>query len=99
MEELIAPIDDIRFDIERDLDEQIGALPLPFPGMDKSGSGTCVFHLKGNCNRGSMCPYRHIKPDRTVVCKHWLRGLCKKGIQNLYNSNILVSLILSYRLS
>ncbi|KPM02653.1 hypothetical protein QR98_0010690 [Sarcoptes scabiei] len=79
MEELIAPIDDIRFDIERDLDEQIGALPLPFPGMDKSGSGTCVFHLKGNCNRGSMCPYRHIKPDRTVVCKHWLRGLCKKG--------------------
>jgi len=25
------------------------------------------------------CPYRHIKGDRTVVCKHWLRGLCKKG--------------------
>ncbi|KAH7636284.1 cleavage and polyadenylation specificity factor subunit 4-like [Dermatophagoides farinae] len=79
MEDLVAPIIDIKFDIERDLDEQIGALPLPFPGMDKSGSATCVFHIRGICQRGSMCPYRHIKPDRTVVCKHWLRGLCKKG--------------------
>lgn len=47
--------------------------------MDKSGAAVCVFHLKGNCERGSACPYRHIKADRTIVCKHWLRGLCKKG--------------------
>ncbi|KAL7677202.1 hypothetical protein ACOME3_003442 [Neoechinorhynchus agilis] len=31
------------------------------------------------CPRGDMCPFRHVKGDRTVVCKHWLRGLCKKG--------------------
>ena len=23
--------------------------------------------------------YPHQRGDRTVVCKHWLRGLCKKG--------------------
>lgn len=30
---------------------------------------------------GGMCPYRHISGEKTVVCKHWLRGLCKKGDQ------------------
>lgn len=79
MEEIVATIGDVVFDIEKDLEEQVGALALPFPGMDKSGSATCVFHLRGSCFRSSMCPYRHIKPDRTIVCKHWLRGLCKKG--------------------
>lgn len=79
MEDIVAPIGNIVFDIERDLNEQVGALPLPFSGMDKSGSATCVFHLRGYCQQGSSCPFRHIKPDRTVVCKHWLRGLCKKG--------------------
>ncbi len=81
MEEIMAAVGSLTFDIERDLEEQIGALPLPFGGMDKSGSATCVFHLKGSCVRAQSCPYRHIKPDRTVVCKHWLRGLCKKGDQ------------------
>lgn len=28
-----------------------------------------------------MCPFRHTKGEKTVVCKHWLRGLCKKGDQ------------------
>jgi hypothetical protein len=28
---------------------------------------------------GTSCPYRHVRGDKTVVCKHWLRGLCKKG--------------------
>lgn len=28
-----------------------------------------------------MCPFRHISGEKTVVCKHWLRGLCKKGDQ------------------
>ena len=79
MEEVVAAVGTVIFDIERDLDEQVGAQPLPFPGMDKSGAATCVFHLRGQCSRGTMCPYRHIKPDRTIVCKHWLRGLCKKG--------------------
>lgn len=80
MEDLVAPIDGIKFEIERFLDEQIGAQPLPFSGMDKSSSATCVFHVTAGCFRGSLCPFRHLKPDRTVVCKHWLRGLCKKGL-------------------
>lgn len=34
MDLMIANVQQIRFKIERDLDEQYGALPLPFPGMD-----------------------------------------------------------------
>jgi len=79
MEEVLAAVEDMAFDVEAALENQIGALPLPFPGMDKSGAAVCVFHLKGSCSRGPSCPFRHIKGDRTVVCKHWLRGLCKKG--------------------
>lgn len=79
MENILATVDDMTFDVEIALENQVGSLPLPFPGMDKSGAAVCVFHLKGSCGRGASCPYRHIKGDRTVVCKHWLRGLCKKG--------------------
>nr|XP_014426973.1 putative cleavage and polyadenylation specificity factor subunit 4-like protein [Pelodiscus sinensis] len=28
-----------------------------------------------------MCPFRHSSGEQTVVCKHWLRGLCKRGDQ------------------
>ena len=28
---------------------------------------------------GSRCQFRHTKRDQSVMCKHWLRGLCKKG--------------------
>ena len=34
MEELLCPVDHIKFDIEYALEHQIGAKPLPFPGMD-----------------------------------------------------------------
>ncbi len=34
MEELIASVKDIKFDIETCLEQQIGIQPLPFPGMD-----------------------------------------------------------------
>lgn len=27
---------------------------------------------------GNECPHRHSKGDKAVVCKHWLRALCKK---------------------
>jgi cleavage and polyadenylation specificity factor subunit 4 len=42
MELLIANID-TTFKIEYDLNDQIGALPLPFSGMDKSTSAICTF--------------------------------------------------------
>ena len=33
----------------------------------------------GTCARGAHCPFRHVRGERTIVCKHWLRHLCKKG--------------------
>lgn len=38
MDFLVANVDNIEFKIERDLNEQFGALPLPFPGMDSEYS-------------------------------------------------------------
>lgn len=74
-------MDHIRFDLELAVEQQLGAQPLPFPGMDKSGAAVCEFFLKSTCVKGGMCPFRHISGEKTVVCKHWLRGLCKKGDQ------------------
>uniref|UniRef100_T1JBL3 Cleavage and polyadenylation specificity factor subunit 4 n=1 Tax=Strigamia maritima TaxID=126957 RepID=T1JBL3_STRMM len=81
MQEIIASVEHIHFDIEYALEQQLGALPLPFPGMDKSGAAVCEFYARTTCSKGAACPFRHVKGDRTVVCKHWLRGLCKKGDQ------------------
>ncbi|MBN3306890.1 cleavage and polyadenylation specificity factor subunit 4 isoform X2 [Amia ocellicauda] len=81
MQELIATVDHIKFDLEIAVEQQLGAQPLPFPGMDKSGAAVCEFFLKAACLKGGMCPFRHISGEKTVVCKHWLRGLCKKGDQ------------------
>lgn len=77
----MASYDDFELDVEKALNNQIGAVDLPFPGMDKSGAAVCVYYLKGQCDRDWRCPFRHIKGERTIVCKHWLRGLCKKGDQ------------------
>ncbi|XP_063718818.1 cleavage and polyadenylation specificity factor subunit 4-like [Symsagittifera roscoffensis] len=79
MEELLCPVDHIKFDIEYALEHQIGAKPLPFPGMDKSIAFVCNFFKRGLCKRGFLCPFRHVQGEQSVVCKHWIRGLCKKG--------------------
>lgn len=84
MEIMIANVENYNFKIEIDLQEQFGALPLPFHGMDKSMSAVCQFFNSDyglECEKGASCPFRHIHGDRTIVCKHWLRGLCKKGDQ------------------
>ncbi|CAM4647949.1 unnamed protein product [Lepidochelys olivacea] len=81
MQELIAGVEKLMFNLERDVEHQRGALLLPFPGMDKSGASVCEFFLRGLCAKGLMCPFRHIHGEKTVVCKHWLRGLCKRGDQ------------------
>jgi len=54
--------------------------------QDKSALGnstdlcTFFFNTGGNaCDKGALCQYRHARNDRLIVCKHWLRGLCKKG--------------------
>ncbi|KAL7637201.1 UNVERIFIED_CONTAM: hypothetical protein RMT77_011913 [Armadillidium vulgare] len=79
MEVIVANVDNLNFDIETLLEEQVGAQLLPFPGMDKSTSAVCTFFMRGSCSKDTNCPFRHVRGDRTVVCKHWLRGLCKKG--------------------
>jgi len=79
MEALVAPVSNVTLDIESQLALQLGALPLPFPGMDKSGSAVCEFYVRSGCAKANTCPFRHVRGDKTVVCKHWLRGLCKKG--------------------
>ncbi|CAH1106094.1 unnamed protein product [Psylliodes chrysocephalus] len=82
MECIVSNVDHIKFDIEVALEEQYGALPLPFHGMDKSTAAVCLFFTTANgCQKGAQCPFRHVRGDRTIVCKHWLRGLCKKGDQ------------------
>lgn len=79
MEEIVGNVELQKFDIEIALEQQLGAQPLPFPGMDKSGSAICTFFMHGQCSKAGACPFRHVKGDRSIVCKHWLRGLCKKG--------------------
>lgn len=81
MQELISNVEHIRFELEMAVEQQLGAQPLPFPGMDKSGAAVCEYFLRASCGKGGMCPFRHISGEKTVVCKHWLRGLCKKGDQ------------------
>jgi len=68
-------------DVEEMLIEQRGCREVPFPGMDKSGRGVCLKNEDKACLMGPLCPLRHIIKDKQVVCKHWLRGLCKKGDQ------------------
>ncbi|KAI0121232.1 mRNA 3'-end-processing protein yth-1 [Xylariales sp. AK1849] len=48
----------------------------------------CKAYLAGHCPLGTDCPDRHTAPSaasatnssyNSLVCKHWLRALCKKG--------------------
>ncbi|OAF66958.1 mRNA 3'-end-processing protein YTH1 [Intoshia linei] len=79
MDTVVSNVETNTFFIQYALNNHIGIKPLPFVGMDKSGSGICNFYRIGQCAKGVLCPYRHIRGDKSVVCKHWLRGLCKKG--------------------
>lgn len=79
MENIVAPINKNRFEIERMIENQVGILPLAFEKMDKSLAATCNNFPRKECKFGMLCPFRHVRMDKNVVCKHWLRGLCKKG--------------------
>ena len=46
--------------------------------LNTSG-GVCSFYLSSHCLRGSSCPFKHHRTPNPLVCKHYLRGLCKKG--------------------
>ena len=38
-----------------------------------------TLHINVKVNR--LSPNHRPRPTQTIVCKHWLRGLCKKGDQ------------------
>ena len=94
MQDIIAPVQNIHFDLDEIVCSQQGALPLPFPNMDKANVGVCEFFLRSNCSN-QRCPFRHIHGDKTVVCKHWLRGLCKKGKEKKTLLKILIKISLN----
>jgi hypothetical protein len=51
-------------------------------GLDP-GRPACKAFREGHCPLGNGCPDRHQANHsfNNLVCKHWLRGLCKKGDQ------------------
>lgn len=61
-------------DIEEGLYNTMGARRI----FLSNSMQTCKFHQKGNCGKGADCLYRHSKGEKNTVCKHWIRGLCKK---------------------
>ncbi|NWV73596.1 CPSF4 factor, partial [Dasyornis broadbenti] len=77
MQELVAGVEKIRFDSEADVEQQRGAGPLPLAGVDRLGGTGDRLAVTG-LSPGVQGPPRHggAKP---AVCKHWLRGLCKRG--------------------
>ena len=58
MDQLVASVDHLTFDLETSLSKQTGALPLPFAGMDKSGAAICEFYVRATCPKGTACPFR-----------------------------------------
>ncbi|KAJ8906637.1 hypothetical protein NDN08_003130 [Rhodosorus marinus] len=73
-----APIDNQIFKFERE-----NELDIQFV-EDESAEGQSTdlcknFFSTAGCLKGARCQYRHARNDRLIVCKHWLRGLCKKG--------------------
>ncbi|NWZ95490.1 CPSF4 factor, partial [Nesospiza acunhae] len=81
MQELVAGVEKISFDSEADV-EELRAQPLPFPGVD-SKLGTGLAGHWGQAGSDGSVPgvQGHPRPGGTkpAVCKHWLRGLCKRG--------------------
>ena len=42
--------------------------------------GVCTYFLhQQSCVRSSHCPFKHHRTPQLLICKHYLRGLCKKG--------------------
>ena len=66
---------DIKTDIEFDFEAFVQKELLPV--IEKGGSGLNTFGLASSFGKGSD-PKR-----RTVVCRHWLIGLCQKVCQQL----------------
>ena len=62
MEEIIASVKDIKFDIETYIEHQVGIQPLPFPGMDSKyhfhqAKQYTLFYEKPSSRPSSRIPY------------------------------------------
>ncbi|NXD62074.1 CPSF4 factor, partial [Eolophus roseicapillus] len=89
MQELVAGVEKIRFDLEADVEQQPGAHPClsrlwPVSVGQELGAAVCTFFHQGLCTKGECWEgmgwdWHHPARSWTVVCKHWLRGLCTKG--------------------
>ncbi|KAG9972417.1 hypothetical protein KCU98_g13259, partial [Aureobasidium melanogenum] len=59
----------------------------PFGFPNKHNRPTCAAYKNGHCPLGPACPDRHYTPPNErsgighLICKHYQRGLCKKGDQ------------------
>ncbi|NWU67561.1 CPSF4 factor, partial [Pterocles burchelli] len=79
MQELVAGVEKLRFELGADVEQPQGAHPLPFLGMDSklgTGYGSDIWSIPWP---GARCPFQRVGGERTAVCRRWLRGLCKKG--------------------
>ncbi len=45
-------------------------MPLPFPGMDKSGAAVCELYVRSTCHMGTSCPFRHVRGDKVLFQKN-----------------------------
>lgn len=77
MSSAIAPLGSqiFRFEVENGLDET--------RRLDESAPGVSTdpcphFFSASGCTRGERCQWRHGRNEHAIVCKHYLRGLCKK---------------------
>ncbi|KAG5858871.1 hypothetical protein KMI_10g15700 [Encephalitozoon hellem] len=49
-------------------------------GLHEEDEVYCIPYQTNSC-KDPNCSKQHVKLSTAVVCKHWLRGLCKKGIK------------------
>lgn len=75
------------------LESRIKSEVAPGIKLDADAQICRAFNSAAGCPRGASCPLRHTTPSALnyqpqvvastlqgrTVCKHWLRGLCKKG--------------------
>lgn len=66
MQELIASVDHIKFDLELAVEQQLGAQPLPFPGMDSACGRRARPFLPGV--RGRLCPCPGVVGGFRALC-------------------------------
>lgn len=95
MQEILANVDHIKFDLEIAVEQQLGAQPLPFPGMDSECWDAslylavtvglwclwlCLFQLRVN-------PEMFVSAESgSAVCEFFMRAACLKGKNTTFHN-------------